>query len=44
MPNATDDGTDLVIVVLNELACAGTPKGCLSKADYADAMPVAIAE
>jgi hypothetical protein len=36
-PARTDDCTDLVIVVLNELACAGGAAGvCMgSRADYA---------
>jgi hypothetical protein len=43
-PARTDGCTDLVIVVLNELACAGTLKMTFSGADYTGAMPVAIAE
>jgi hypothetical protein len=34
---------DLVIVVLNELACAGKPSVCGTGADYAGTMPAAIA-
>jgi hypothetical protein len=35
--------TDLVIVVLNELACAGRANGTiLSRADYAGAIPPAV--
>jgi hypothetical protein len=38
---ARTDGANLVIVVLNELACAGRPCVCGTSADYFGAMPVA---
>jgi hypothetical protein len=42
-PSRTDDGTDLVIVVLDELACTGSVRGCsICSADYAGAMPTAV--
>ena len=38
------EGTDLVIVVLNELACAGNARACqICKADYAGTYPAAAA-
>lgn len=42
-PARTDDGTDLVIVVLDELACTGSVKVSFSGVDYAGAMPPAVA-
>jgi hypothetical protein len=44
-PARTDDGTDLVIVVLDELACTGRVRGCtgICGADYASPIPAAIA-
>jgi hypothetical protein len=41
---SADEGTDLVIVVLNELACAGNARACqICKADYAGTYPAAAA-
>jgi hypothetical protein len=41
-PPTADAGSDLVIVVLNELACMGNVRSCvLSGADYAGAIPAA---
>ncbi len=44
MRASTDEGTDLVIVVLNELACTGNVRFSQTcGADYAGAYPVAAA-